>query len=147
MVNIPAMHSTTVVSARAVAIVLARTMAIVVSRSAAIVLAVAALAIALKRRGKNDAAAEALAAVAATAEGKKDATVLYNLGVVYKRLRKGEEALSVLRRAVALRPEHASAHFQIYNELVQRGEKAEAAKELDLFKLLQKATPDFQRME
>src|SRR5439155_26405252 len=46
MVNIPAMHSTTVVSGRPVAIVLARTMAIEVSRSAAVDLAVAALAIA-----------------------------------------------------------------------------------------------------
>src|SRR6185503_14611306 len=98
-------------------------------------------------RGKNEEAVAALAAVAATPEGRSDASLLYNLGVLYKRLRKGDDALNVLRAAVALRPEHASAHFQIYNELIQRGEKTAAAKELELFKLLQKSTPDFQRME
>lgn len=105
------------------------------------------LGILLKRRGKNDEAAQTLAVVSLSPEGKKDASVQYNLGIVYKRLRRGEEALRALRAATSLRPEHASAHFQIYNELIQRGDKAEAAKELELFKLLQKATPDFQRME
>lgn len=105
------------------------------------------LGIVLKRKGRNEEGAAELAQVAAAPEGGKDASVHYNLGILYKRLRRSDDALASFRTAASLRPEHASAHFQIYNELVQRGDKSKAQPELDEFKLLQKATPDFQRTE
>lgn len=105
------------------------------------------LGIVLKHRGRNEEAAAELVEVVSTSEGAKDASVHYNLGILYKRLRRNDEALESFRSAVALRPEHASAHFQIYNAMVQKGDKAKAQPELDLFKVLQKATPDFQRTE
>jgi len=105
------------------------------------------LGLVLKKRGKNDDAAKEMALVAASSAGAKDATVWYQLGLLNKRLRKSDDALAAFRKAVALQPEHGSAHFQIYNELVQRGDKAAAQPELDEFKILQKATPEFQRNE
>src|SRR4029450_7326165 len=97
------------------------------------------LGLVLKKRGKNGGAPGERARVAASPEGEKDATVHYNLGILYKRLRRGDEALAAFRKAVGLRPEHARAHFQSYNELIQRGDKAAAAAELEEFKILQKA--------
>ena len=105
------------------------------------------LGLVLKKRGKNEEAAKEMAPVAASSEGQRDATVWYQLGLLYKRLRRSDDALAAFRKAVALQPEHSSAHFQIYNELIQRGEKAAAQPELEEFKILQKATPEFQRNE
>lgn len=105
------------------------------------------LGLVLKKRGKNEDAAKEMGLVAGSSEGAKDATVWYQLGLLNKRLRKSDEALAAFRKAVALQPEHGSAHFQLYNELVQRGDKAAAQPELDEFKLLQKTTPEFQRNE
>src|SRR5262249_39750231 len=105
------------------------------------------LGIVFKRRGKGEEAAAQLAPVASAPEGAKDAAVHYNLGVVYKWLRRNDEALASFRRAVAIRPDLASAHFQIYNALVQKGEKEKAQPELALFQTLQRATPAFQRTD
>src|SRR5262245_47973977 len=105
------------------------------------------LGLVLKKRGKNEEAAKEMAPVAASPEGQKDATVWYQLGLLYKRLRRSDDALTAFRKAVALQPEHGSAHFQLYNELIQRGDKAAAQPELEEFKLLQKTTPEFQRNE
>jgi len=60
----------------------------------------------------------------------KNQPVLYNnLAVSYGKLGRGDDEIATLRRAIALRPRYATAHFNLGMALLARGDRAGAAEE------------------
>jgi tetratricopeptide (TPR) repeat protein len=71
--------------------------------------------------------AEAAAAYESAAQINPDSeAVWFNLGAVYGRLRRQDNALSAYRRAVEIKPDYAPAHRQIGSILSAKGDRAGA---------------------
>jgi len=82
---------------------------------------------AYNRLGDHPAAVESLLRAEKTI---KNQPVLYNnLGVSYGRVGRSGDELTALRKAIALRPRYATAHFNLGMALLARGDRAAAAEE------------------
>jgi tetratricopeptide (TPR) repeat protein len=103
------------------------------------------LGLAYARAGRDD---EALVELLMTSLlGLEDGETLTATGQIHFNVGRLEQALSTLRRAVALNPKTAQARYALAQTLQRLGRNAEALEELDAFDKLRAAALDEQRRQ